>query len=58
VGDPSLRQVVRAIVDHMAALAQALQIAQPVVARVVIEVDGGQPHACVPNLCYFDEIGP
>jgi hypothetical protein len=30
IGDPPLHQMVRAIVDHVAALAQALEIALPV----------------------------
>ena len=41
--------MVRAIVDHMAALAQALEIAQPIIAWVMIEMcrcqnDAGSPH--------------
>ena len=58
VSDPPLRQMVRAIVDHVAALAQALQIAPPVVTRVVVEVRRSQDHAGVPDLRGFDEIGP
>jgi hypothetical protein len=50
--------MVRAIVDHVAALAQALQIAPPVVTRVVVEVRRSQDHAGVPDLRGFDEIGP
>jgi hypothetical protein len=42
--------MVRAIVDHVAALAQALQIAPPVVTRVVVEVRRSQDHAGVPDL--------
>jgi hypothetical protein len=38
VGDSPLRQMVRTIVDHVAALAEALEITQPIIARVVIEV--------------------
>jgi hypothetical protein len=41
VGDPTLPQVVGAVVQQVAALAQAAQIAQPVVARIMIEVGGG-----------------
>jgi hypothetical protein len=32
IGDPPLCQVVRPIMDHVAALAQALEVAQPVIA--------------------------
>ena len=48
--------MVRAIVDHVAALAQAL--APPVVTRVVVEVGCSQNDAGVPDLGGFDEIGP
>ena len=58
IADPPLHQVVRAIVDHVAALAQALEIALSVVARVVIEVCRGQNHTGVPGLRRFDEIRP
>jgi hypothetical protein len=50
--------MVRAIVDHVAALAQALEVTQPVVARVMIEMGRGQHDASVPDLGGFDEIGP
>jgi hypothetical protein len=42
IGDPPLRQVMRTIVDQMAALAQTAQVAQPVVGRIMIEVRGSQ----------------
>ena len=58
ISEPSLRQMVRAIVDHVAALAQALQIAPPVVTRVVVKVGRSQNDAGVPDLSGFDEIGP
>ena len=50
--------MVRPIMDHMAALAQAPEIAQPVVARIVIEMRRGQDHPGVPDLHGFHEIGP
>jgi len=50
--------VVRAIVDHVTALAQALQIAPPVIARVVIEMRCSQDHAGAPDLRDFDKVGP
>src|SRR5271154_138601 len=58
IGNPPLRQVVRAIVDHVAALAQALEIALPVVARVVVKVCGGQDHTGLPRLRRLHEVGP
>src|SRR5882762_5526441 len=50
--------MVRAIVDQVAALAQALEIAPTVIARVMIEVRRGQDHASSPHLCRLLEIGP
>jgi hypothetical protein len=41
VSDPPLRQMVRAIVDEVAALAQAVEIAQPVITRIMIDVRRG-----------------
>ncbi len=50
--------MVRAIVDHVVALAQALQIAQPIIARVMIKMGSGQNYASVADLRGFNEIGP
>jgi hypothetical protein len=50
--------MVRAIVDQMAALAQALEIAQPVIARVMIEVRRRQDDAGAPHLRRLIEVGP
>src|ERR1700738_268962 len=50
--------MVRSIVDQMAPLAQALEIAQPVIARVMIEVRRCQDDAGLPHLRCFLEIGP
>ena len=33
IGDPPLRQMMRAIMEHVAALTEAAQVAQPVVVR-------------------------
>ena len=49
IGNPPLRQVVRAIVGQVAALTEAAQVAQPVVGRIVIEVRGGQHDARRPD---------
>ena len=48
VGDPPLLEVVRPVVDEVTALAEAAQVAQPVVARIVIEVGGGKDDPCRP----------
>ena len=50
--------MVRAIVDQMAALAQAPEIAQPVIARVMIEMRCRQDDAGRPHLRRLIEIGP
>ena len=45
IRDPSSRQMVRAIMDHMAALAEAFQVALTVVARIMIEMRRRQDDA-------------
>jgi hypothetical protein len=46
------------VVDQVAALAQALQIARPIISRVVIEVGGCEDDTGLPQPgCLFD-IGP
>jgi hypothetical protein len=50
--------MVRSIVDQMAALAQALEIAQAIIARVMIEVRRRQNDAGLPQLRCLIEIGP
>jgi hypothetical protein len=44
MGHPPARHMVQAVVDPMATLAEALQIAQPVVGPVMIEMGSGQNH--------------
>ena len=56
--DAAARQMVRPVVDHMAALAEALQVAEPVVAGIMIEMDGGQRDARVPYARRLDDIRP
>jgi hypothetical protein len=41
VGNPALRQVMAAILDHVTALAEVSQIAEPIVFRVFVEMRGG-----------------
>ena len=50
--------MVRAVVDQVAALTEALEIARPVVARIVIEVGGGQDDASPSYPCHLLDIGP
>jgi hypothetical protein len=57
VGDPALCQMMVAVMDHMAALAEAPQIAQPVVLRVVVEMRDGQGHPRRAHLDRLDERG-
>jgi hypothetical protein len=58
IGDPALCQVVRSIVDHVTALAQAPEIALSVVARIVVEVGSSQDHAGLTRLRHLHEVGP
>ena len=44
VGDPALGEVLWPVVQHVAALAQAPQVARAVVGRVVAEMSGSQHH--------------
>src|SRR5215472_8159001 len=50
--------MVRAIVDHVAALAQALDISQPVIARVMVEMRRRQDDASSPHPRSLLKIGP
>ena len=50
--------MVRPVVDQVAALTQALQIARPIVARIVVEVCGGQDDAGPSYPCGLSDIGP
>src|SRR5271169_2080689 len=50
--------MVRAIVDHMAALAEAFQVALPVVARIMIEMRRRQDDAGLPELYRLLDIRP
>jgi hypothetical protein len=46
VGHPALSAMVRRVVDDMAALTKALEVAQPVVSRIVVQMRGSQHDAC------------
>jgi hypothetical protein len=58
IRDPPLCHVVRAIVDQMATLTQAAQVAHSVVGRIVIEVGGGEHDARRPQPRHLLEVGP
>jgi hypothetical protein len=50
--------MMRAIVDQVAALTEAAQVAQPVVGRIMIQVRGGEYYARRSQPRYLFEIGP
>src|SRR6516162_2747278 len=50
--------MVRPIVDEVAALAQALEIAKPVITRIMIEVRRSQEDTGLPYPCSLLEVGP
>jgi len=58
VSNPALRQVVAAVMDHVAALAKASQIAKPIVCWVIVDMRGSQDHAGRAHLNGFHERGP
>jgi hypothetical protein len=57
VSDPPPRLVVRPVVDQVAALAKALQIARPVVSRIVIEMGGREDDTGLPQPGCLLDIG-
>jgi len=58
VGDPTLCQVMRPIVQHVAALAERTEVPQPVVGRVTVQVRGREHDARLPIPGRLDEIRP
>jgi hypothetical protein len=58
VGDPSLHQMVRPIVQHVAALTEGSQIFQPVVGGVAVQVRRCENDARHPELSCLHEVGP
>ena len=49
--------MVRPVVDNMAALAKALQVAEPVVAGIMVKMGGGEHDPRVAYPCSLDNIG-
>ena len=58
IRDPSAGQMVRTIMDHVAALTQAFQVALPVVARIMIEMRRRQDDAGLPERHRLLDIRP
>ena len=50
--------MMRAIVEHMAALTEAAQPAQPVIGRIVIQMRGGEHDARRPQPRHLLQVGP
>jgi hypothetical protein len=58
VSDPALRQMVRPIVQHVAALTECAQIFHPIVGRVAIQVRRCEHDARHPKPSCIHKIGP
>ena len=58
IRDPSAGQMVRMIMDHVAALTEAFQVALPVVARIMIEMRRRQDDAGLPERHRLLDIRP
>jgi hypothetical protein len=58
VGDPALHQMVRPIVQHVAALTKGPQIFQSIVARITVQVRRGKYDARRPKPNSLHKIGP
>jgi hypothetical protein len=58
VGDPMLCQMVRLIVQHVAALAERAQVPQPIVCRITVQVCCCEHDAGDPKPSCLHKIGP
>jgi hypothetical protein len=58
VGDAPPRQMMRAVVDQVASLTEAAEIARSIIAGVVVEVSRGKHNPSLPNASCFDNVGP
>ena len=58
VGEPALRQVERPVMQHVAPLAQAPQVGEPVIGGIVVEMRRGQHDTGQTNIRNLDEVGP
>jgi hypothetical protein len=58
VGHPALGAMIRRVVQDVATLTKALEVAQPVVGRIVIQVRSSQHDACATSGDQRQEIRP
>jgi len=58
VSNPTLRQVVRPVMQHMAALAEGAQVLHPIVGRVAVNMRRSEHYTGRPELGGFHKIGP
>jgi hypothetical protein len=58
VGDPALHQMVRPIVQHVAALTEGLQISQPIVGGIAVQVRRREYDARHPEPSCLHKVGP
>ena len=58
VSNPALRQVVRPVVQHVAALTERAEVLQPVVGRVAVKMRRSEHDTGHPELGGFHKIGP
>jgi hypothetical protein len=58
ISDPALQQMPGAIMQQMTALAEAGEVAHPVVAWIVVDVRGGEHDARDPLARNFPKVGP
>ena len=58
IGDPALRQVMRPVVQQVAALAEGPQVGEPVVCGIAVEMGGGKHDAGGTQPDGLDQVGP
>jgi len=58
IGNPPLRQMMRPVVNQMAALAETSQVLQAIIAGIVIEMGSGQNNAGLAPVSRFLDIRP
>ena len=58
IGDAAPGKMMRSVVNEMAALAQASQVLQPIVAGIMVEMGSGQNDAGLAHASGFIDIGP
>jgi hypothetical protein len=58
ISDPPPRQMIRTVVDQVAALTKTAQVAQPIVGRIMIEVRSGKHNMRCPHLSDLLQVRP